>query len=95
MVWFGAKKYYHVQSFFLQLLKSAINYHLIPIKSDDTQIKMANLLLNIKAVFEAPRGCPKDCSVFDRPTRVLEHDHQSSESGLRLQQIDAANKVAA
>jgi hypothetical protein len=55
---------------------------------------MANLLLNIEAVFEAPQGS-KNCSVFDRPARVLEHDHQSSESGLRLQQIDAANKVAA
>ena len=66
---------------------------MIPIKSDDTQIKMANLLLNIRAVFEAP--APRLQSVFDRPARVLEHDHQSSESGLRLQQIDAANKVAA
>jgi len=54
---------------------------------------MANLLLNIRAVFEAP--APRLQSVFDRPARVLEHDHQSSESGLRLQQIDAANKVAA
>lgn len=63
------------------------------IKFDDT-IKMANLLLNIEAVFEAFQGS-KNCSVFDRPARVLEHDHQSSESGLRLQQIDAANKVAA
>ena len=63
------------------------------IKFDDT-IKMANLLLNIEAVFEAPQAS-KNCSVFDRPARVLEHDHQSSESGLRLQQIDAANKVAA
>jgi len=61
------------------------------IKFDDTAVKMANLLLNI----EGPAQGSKDCSVFDRPTRVLEHDHQSSESGLRLQQIDAANKVAA